>query len=204
MSYPGLSRLGGGPAQLAQPAGTTRCPVVTCTLSRLPLRGLSPAQGWTPLSYARAKGKYGATEEAGIYPEVCHPQFTRRAASIGLGRPATVDGLYLPVSGFHHGLCSWQRPDAMIACSRLCPHGAFLARRVVGNPAPSMVCAHRPRYKPCVYPPRHQDVLAYYGAKAVGSGPPALGQRSPRASFDPEAQSFSRERGSYQRVFEHP
>lgn len=27
-------------------------------------------QGWTPLSYARAKGKYGATEEAGIYPEV--------------------------------------------------------------------------------------------------------------------------------------
>lgn len=25
---------------------------------------------WTPLSYARAKGKYGATEEKGIYPEV--------------------------------------------------------------------------------------------------------------------------------------
>ena len=24
---------------------------------------------WTPLSYARAKGKYGATEEKGIYPE---------------------------------------------------------------------------------------------------------------------------------------
>jgi hypothetical protein len=47
-------------------------------------------------------------------------------------------------------------------------------------------------------------VLAYYGAKAVGSGPPALGVRSPRASFDPEAPGFSRERGSYQRVFEHP
>lgn len=27
---------------------------------------------WTPLSYARAKGKYGATEEKGIYPEVDH------------------------------------------------------------------------------------------------------------------------------------
>ena len=25
---------------------------------------------WTPLSYCRAKGKYGATEEKGIYPEV--------------------------------------------------------------------------------------------------------------------------------------
>ena len=28
------------------------------------------AKGWTPLSYAKAKGKYGATEEKGIYPEV--------------------------------------------------------------------------------------------------------------------------------------
>jgi hypothetical protein len=27
-------------------------------------------KGWTPLSYCRAKGKYGATEEKGIYPEV--------------------------------------------------------------------------------------------------------------------------------------
>ncbi|GBF93862.1 hypothetical protein Rsub_06861 [Raphidocelis subcapitata] len=74
-------------------------------------------KGWTALSYARAKGKYGPTEEAGIYPE---------------------------------------------------------------------------------------DVLAYYGAKAVGDGPAALGVRSPRASFDPEAPNFGRERGSYQREFEHP
>ena len=29
---------------------------------------------WTPLSYAKAKGKYGATEEKGIYPEAC-PSF---------------------------------------------------------------------------------------------------------------------------------
>ena len=28
------------------------------------------AKNWTPLSYAKAKGKYGATEEKGIYPEV--------------------------------------------------------------------------------------------------------------------------------------
>jgi hypothetical protein len=27
-------------------------------------------KGWTPLSYCKAKGKYGATEEKGIYPEV--------------------------------------------------------------------------------------------------------------------------------------
>ncbi|KIY97950.1 hypothetical protein MNEG_10012 [Monoraphidium neglectum] len=74
-------------------------------------------KGWTALSYARAKGKYGPTEEAGIYPE---------------------------------------------------------------------------------------DVLAYYGAIKVGTGPPILGTRSPRASFDPEAAAFARERGSYQRVFEHP
>jgi hypothetical protein len=30
--------------------------------------------GWTPLSYAKAHGKYGPTEEAGIYPEVRYEQ----------------------------------------------------------------------------------------------------------------------------------
>jgi hypothetical protein len=49
-----------------------------------------------------------------------------------------------------------------------------------------------------------QDVLAYYGASVMGSGPPALGTRSPRASFDPEAAAFSRERGSYQQEMPHP
>jgi hypothetical protein len=33
------------------------------------LDALSP-KGWTALSYAKAHGKYGPTEEAGIYPEV--------------------------------------------------------------------------------------------------------------------------------------
>jgi hypothetical protein len=27
-------------------------------------------KNWNPLSYCKAKGKYGATEEKGIYPEV--------------------------------------------------------------------------------------------------------------------------------------
>ena len=80
------------------------------------LDAVSP-RGWTPLSYARAAGKYGATEERGIYPE---------------------------------------------------------------------------------------DVLRFYGASREGNGPPALGTRSPRSSFDPSADGFSRERGSYQHVFAHP
>jgi hypothetical protein len=33
------------------------------------LDAVSP-KGWTPLSYAKAKGKYGPSEEHGIYPEV--------------------------------------------------------------------------------------------------------------------------------------
>ena len=75
------------------------------------------SKGWTPLSYAKAKGKYGATEEKGIYPE---------------------------------------------------------------------------------------DVLKYYGATKYGRGPPALGDRSPRESYNPEAEGFMRERGSYQAPPEHP
>ncbi|WPT16263.1 Cortactin-binding protein 2 [Picochlorum sp. SENEW3] len=74
-------------------------------------------KGWTPLSYCKAKGKYGATEEKGIYPE---------------------------------------------------------------------------------------DVLKYYGATKYGTGPPALGQRSPRESYNPEADNFMRERGSYQKHPEDP
>lgn len=72
---------------------------------------------WTALSYARAKGKYGAVEDKGIYPE---------------------------------------------------------------------------------------DVLLYYGAKAYGSGPEAMGARSPRNSYDPSAVDFLRERGSYQNPFARP
>jgi len=72
------------------------------------------AETWTPLSYAVAKGKYGATEDKGIYPE---------------------------------------------------------------------------------------DVLRFYGATCVGTGPRALGTRSPRESFNPASKDFLRERGSYQR---HP
>lgn len=49
-----------------------------------------------------------------------------------------------------------------------------------------------------------QDVLLYYGAKEYGSKPEALGQRSPRESYNPEAEGFLRERGSYQHPPEHP
>jgi len=49
-----------------------------------------------------------------------------------------------------------------------------------------------------------QDVLLYYGATEYGKGPVALGSRSPRQSFNPEASDFLRERGSYQTPLEHP
>jgi len=56
-------------------------------------------------------------------------------------------------------------------------------------------------YEKGIYP---EDVLKYYGASEYGSGPPALGTRSPRESYDPESEDFSRERGSYQNPPEHP
>lgn len=49
---------------------------------------------WTPLSYSKAKGKYGATEEKGIYPEVGEPWWAATAPPLGVtGMPAdTVAG----------------------------------------------------------------------------------------------------------------
>jgi hypothetical protein len=52
-----------------------------------------------------------------------------------------------------------------------------------------------------IYP---EDVLRYYGATEYGSEPEALGVRSPRESFNPGGEDFSRDRGSYQREPEHP
>lgn len=75
------------------------------------------SKGWSPLSYAIAKGKYGPTERAGIYPE---------------------------------------------------------------------------------------DVVRYYGATVLGSGPPALGTRSPRESFNTDSKDFMRERGNYQEPMSAP
>jgi len=49
-----------------------------------------------------------------------------------------------------------------------------------------------------------QDVLKYYGATEYGSGPPALGSRSPRESFDPRGARFLRERGTYAQPQPHP
>ncbi len=47
-------------------------------------------------------------------------------------------------------------------------------------------------------------MLRYYGDLKYGTGPPALGRRAPRESFNPEAEAFMRERGSYQYEPEHP
>ena len=51
---------------------------------------------------------------------------------------------------------------------------------------------------------RWQDVLKHLGASEYGSLPVALGQRSPRESYNPDADNFSRVRGSYQNPPEHP
>lgn len=56
-------------------------------------------------------------------------------------------------------------------------------------------------YEKGIYP---EDVLKYYGATEYGSGPPALGTRSPRESYNPEADNFMRQRGSYKSELEHP
>ena len=52
-----------------------------------------------------------------------------------------------------------------------------------------------------IYP---EDVLRYYGATAIGDGPPIKGNRSPRESFDLSSPAFSRDRGSFQDEPAHP
>jgi hypothetical protein len=46
---------------------------------------MATPRSWTPLSYARAKGKYGAVEDKGIYPEVRDLQTGRLCWSRGWG-----------------------------------------------------------------------------------------------------------------------
>ena len=50
-------------------------------------------------------------------------------------------------------------------------------------------------YEKGIYP---EDVLLYYGATEYGTGPTSHGTKSPRNSYDPEADDFMRERNSYQ------
>jgi hypothetical protein len=83
------------------------------------------------------------------------------------------------------------RPKATYGCAAVKPNSIFINSHVFGLPA-----------LPC--PAHWQDVLRFYGASKYGSGPPALGERSPRESFNPEADAFLRERGSYQNPPEHP
>lgn len=57
---------------------------------------------------------------------------------------------------------------------------------------------------PHSFPTPLQDVLRYYGATKYGTGPVCLGVKSPRESYNPEAEDFMRERGSYQNYPEDP
>jgi hypothetical protein len=73
-----------------------------------------------------------------------------------------------------------------------------------GGGSTTATATGRPRRLTLIAAAVLQDVLLHYGASKYGTGPPALGRRSPRNSFNPEADNFARERGSYQQVFEAP
>lgn len=159
---------------------------------------------WTPLSYCKAKGKYGATEEKGIYPEV---------------RPfiCSIDELH--DSGIIT-MCPFSR---LLSCVQHCQMShrynmkiqLFDQEQLAAEPIAQcfLIATFYQAYNHAVkiiavltvllFVPV-QDVLLYYGASEYGSGPPVLGQRSPRNSFNPEAENFMRERGSYQAEPEHP
>ncbi len=96
----------------------------------------------------------------------------------------------------HRSICSSHRKLNGVAPLPTCRKAA--PRCVSSHPIHPLTSTHIHN------PPPQKDVLLYYGATAAGSGPPALGCKSPRASFDPQADGFARERGSYQRAFEHP
>lgn len=188
-------------------------------------------KNWTPLSYCKAKGKYGATEEKGIYPEVGGERAGRRSGGLGQprngwagrdaqrpwggqGRAARESQLDIEMP---LAVCLWRmhlcRGQAHLpaACARM---GVGRKARGSGRTAafPVWWGTIRTTRRPCSlasllssHPPRAlQDVLLFYGATKYGSAPPALGQRSPRESFNPQAESFLRERGSYQNEPEHP
>ena len=118
-------------------------------------------KNWTPLSYAKAKGKYGVTHEKGIYPEDvlkvrsvapllrCAPQLMRRAV--------------LRRNRVRHRPAVPRQPQARMRCAALQPWRCM--------------CVHGALSREC---------------------------RSPRESYNPEAENFSRERGSYQNEPEHP
>ena len=86
---------------------------------------------WTPLSYCKAKGKYGATEEKGIYPEVDALSLYRTLpAPIQLTNTITLTSqavLFTPhmhvgascvPSLTHHGLRAPKNASAMMSALR--------------------------------------------------------------------------------------
>lgn len=113
------------------------------------------------------------------------------------------------VAGTHqvmqHGGCGWAWASRFAGTPGLgfCSvHVLTSVANSTSSHAPKPNCMHGPPGAACPHHP--QDVLLYHGATQYGSGPTALGTRSPRNSFDPASDTFSRERGSYQHVMEHP
>lgn len=140
----------------------------------------------------QAKGKYGATEEKGIYPEVSTSlaDLPNCCARLAVVPKAPVLSAMEPARARGVG-CKGNKLRAIAA-------GPSLHCRLLTSSIPSRT---HPFHLPL---PAKQDVLKYYGASKYGSGPPALGSRSPRESFNPEADAFLRERGSYQTEMSHP
>lgn len=187
------------------------------------LDAVSP-KGWTALSYAKAKGKYGPTEEKGIYPEVRHTKADSSDST-------TCSCLSMQYSLEHKCWClfssCWKPCQhcglplscyCAVASRRKVPAGAgchvsMQPRSMAGYDAGVCSCMQY-EHASCNTQPNRclcfcscccvQDVLLYHGASKYGSGPTALGTRSPRNSYDPTADNFSRERGSYQQMFEQP
>ena len=78
---------------------------------------------WTPLSYCRAKGKYGATEEKGIYPEVPPRPALRWPHARARTRPAAGRPLGAGLQGGSRQ--DRERPQPSSPC-RMC--SSFMAR----------------------------------------------------------------------------
>jgi hypothetical protein len=120
-------------------------------------------KNWTPLSYAKAKGKYGVTHEKGIYPEDV------LKVSSAVPRLSCAPQLNVPRS-------ITVQPSTAPVRSASATAGAYALRNIVA---------------------RALHVQAWCAELSMGP-------RSPRESYNPEAENFSRERGSYQNEPEHP
>jgi len=150
---------GRAPGRARSLGGPSRCAQYGCDLDA------HTPKDWTPLSYAKAKGKYGVTHEKGIYPEdvLKVRLLLLRGAQCALGRLPEGVTTHLP------------------------PPSSVLRRFQV---------RHRP---PVPGQPQARAVSLALRAPAR-----AEAACSPRESYNPEAENFKRDRGSYQQEMEHP